>query len=754
MKEDKNEKETNEKINEENQNINNVKPASDIADSIVTILVDKIISDAVINSKINEIYKTMNNHCFDFLTYLINPYLKNRFIFYENGIEDLNQQKKELYFSSKPLEKINSWTVLTEPKCPEVDRCANTKTKTIKYKKYTDLKDDGLKESSFALDAEEDIKNIKNNNNVFDENEDHSNYNLGIKNKKELKNNIKDKKSQKDVNNEVKENKNKNDIKEKQPKNNVSKRINFNEDNSPKKKEKEEILELSVVNDLPMESYENKYSLINSNEENEKLRREREIEIQRKQEMKVVEKERQEKKNRLQLMKRMEKQFDSNRLTFDPDGKVINLRSHNVENLEGGFVFSKLRIKTEKNKKKSKLNLFDIVYPIEGVESTPINENKNESIANTRGTTLKGKEVLLNKIEVDLSKIKVEKNEEDKIWNNNVNNNNNNNKEKKESVLPSGANFDKIIPEIGVIITGENAREVKEGGFDYVKKYNKPSFNELSKFISESINLNSRNFSSLMNSNNDLNKNNNNINNYANNERLKTEENNYIGYKEEFNDNNPLIQNAHYLNNNIKYYSPNSNRYNNLGINNSILNSRKRNLFNSYDKVKAENGQFQSIQLSKNLNTQKLTNIFDDVINNNTSLNDYLKTKDVDNLDNLNYLEKAVLPFKNLRYKKQNGIRKLIDIGNDNNNLKQNSDQAFINRFNSQIVNNKEWGKEEDDIYKMQEKLNREMKGENQYQSIFRKQRNNRMKNYGMQIMTEGNNKRERKVPLFGGNIK
>ena len=67
MKEDKNEKETNEKINEENQNVNNVKPASDIADSIVTILVDKIISDAVINSKINEIYKTMNNHCFDFL---------------------------------------------------------------------------------------------------------------------------------------------------------------------------------------------------------------------------------------------------------------------------------------------------------------------------------------------------------------------------------------------------------------------------------------------------------------------------------------------------------------------------------------------------------------------------------------------------------------------------------------------------------------------------------------------------------------
>ena len=53
----------------------------------------------------------------------------------------------------------------------------------------------------------------------------------------------------------------------------------------------------------------------------------------------------------------------------------------------------------------------------------------------------------------------------------------------------------------------------KEGGFEYVKKYNKPSFNELSRFISESINMNSNNLSSLMNSNSDLNANNKSINN-------------------------------------------------------------------------------------------------------------------------------------------------------------------------------------------------------------------------------------------------
>ena len=747
--------ENNEKENKEKQDITQIKPSSDIADSVVTILVDKIISNAVINSKINDIYKTINSHCFTFLTNLINPYLKISFLFYENGIEDLNQQKKELFFSSKQLEKINTWNLLPEPKCCEIDRCANTKTKLVKYKKYTELKDDGLKESSFVLDGEEEIKKSLNDK---IEKKDNSN-----KNKKDNKISITN--SQKNIMQNInKENKNNNIKKKEEIKNKIKLKpiykYNENNNNSPQQKEKEEVLEISTVDDLPIESYENKYSLINSNEENDKLRKEREFELIKKEEMKKLEKDLQEKKNRQSLMKRMDKVFDSNRLTFDPNGKIINLKFQNYDNLEGGFVFSKLKIKTGNSKKKSVLNLMDVIYPIEGVDPNPPKENKNESIANTRRSTIKGKENLLNRIESDISKIKIEKNdEEDKIWKNNKNKNNY--KEKKESVLPSGANFDKIVPEIGVIITGENHNQVKEGGFEYVKKYNKPSFNELSKFISGSENLNSNNYSSFMNSNNtnnELYRNNSNINNYANNEYLKTEENNYIGYKEEFNDNNnPLIKNAHHLNNNLKYYSPSSNRYTNLSLNNSGLNSRSRHLLKSYDRVKTENNNnYQSIQLSKNFdisNSQNLKNIFNEEINSTNNKN--IKSIDVDNLQNLNYLEKAVLPFKQLRYRKQNGIPKLIDIGNENNIEKQNAGQVFMNKFNSQIINNKEWGKDDDDITKIQEKLNREMNYGNQQQSLFRKQRkNNRMKNFGIQIMTEGNNKRERKIPLFGGNLK
>ena len=172
-----------------------------------------------------------------------------------------------------------------------------------------------------------------------------------------------------------------------------------------------------------------------------------------------------------------------------------------------------------------------------------------------------------NKIDADISKIIVEKNYEDKINKSNFNKK----KEKdKGSILPSGYNFDKFVPEVGVVITGENDKDKKEGGFEYIKKFNKPSFNELSRFISQSIN--SGNFSSYLNSS-DINANNKSINN----EYVKTDENNYIGYKEEFNENNPLMQNVHKMNNiNLKYSSPDLKKFNSLKIYNP--NSRQRKL--------------------------------------------------------------------------------------------------------------------------------------------------------------------------------
>ena len=59
----------------------------------------------------------------------------------------------------------------------------------------------------------------------------------------------------------------------------------------------------------------------------------------------------------------------------------------------------------------------------------------------------------------------------------------------------------------------------------------------------------------------------------------------------------------------------------------------------------------------KVLNYLKIQIIIDEVINNNNIKSKYMKSIDINNIWNINYLEKAVLPFKNLRYKKCNGAR-------------------------------------------------------------------------------------------------
>ena len=751
MNNHKNEIQENVEAQNENQNINEYKATADIAETVATILIDKLISTAVITNKVNQTYKTLNDHCFTYLTNFINPYLESGFIFYENGIEDIDVQKNKIYFSHEPLEKINTWELIPEPTTCEMDRYANNKTKVKKYNKYTDIKMDNVKESSVAFDASEDAKTIRNNENTKDE------ISNNIKNKK------KEKEEEKTFDRYIKENKNKpldtnksqkltssiikssnknlNEVnKENKPTQKIKieqKRSRLNkylEDNAPKKKEKEEILEISVTDDLPKEAYENAFSIINSSDENNRLRREREIQIEQRNAQRLAEIER-EKKAKQKLYRRSDKDFDTNRLTFDPNGKIINLRSFN-EPLAVDFASSKIKVKSEQNKRKEILELKDVVYPIQGMELNNTNNTKNDTYSNMKD--------VVNKVDADISKIIVEKNYEDKINKNNLNKNNNN--KEKGSILPSGYNFDKFIPEVGVVITGENDKDKKEGGFEYIKKFNKPSFNELSRFISQSINSN--NFSSYLNSS-DLNANNKSINN----EYLKTDENNYIGYKEEFNENNPLMQNVHKMNNiNLKYSSPDLKKFNSLKIYNPS--SRQRKLLNSYDKINTEIGVNQSIQLSKNLeNNIHLKNIFDEPLTSNLGKN-YIKSIDVNDFDKMNYFEKAVLPFKKFTNKRKLNEQKQLQKEKEKLQ-KINSDEEYINKFNSKIINNKDWGKEDEDPAKIQQKLLEEIKNENKPKNLrLPRINNNRMKNLGMQIMTEGNNIRQRKTPLFGGNFK
>ena len=206
------------------------------------------------------------------------------------------------------------------------------------------------------------------------------------------------------------------------------------------------------------------------------------------------------------------------------------------------------------------------------------------------------------------------------------------------------------------------------------------------------------------------------------------------------------------LNINLKYSSPDLKKFNSLKIYNPS--SRQRKLLNSYDKINTEIGVNQSIQLSKNLeNNIHLKNIFDEPLTSNLGKN-YIKSIDVNDFDKMNYFEKAVLPFKKFTNKRKLNEQKQLQKEKEKLQ-KINSDEEYINKFNSKIINNKDWGKEDEDPAKIQQKLLEEIENENKPKNLrLPRINNNRMKNLGMQIMTEGNNIRQRKTPLFGGNFK
>ena len=103
-----------------------------------------------------------------------------------------------------------------------------------------------------------------------------------------------------------------------------------------------------------------------------------------------------------------------------------------------------------------------------------------------------------------------------------------------------GSNFELITPETGVIIHTEDEKIVKKGGFNYYNKYKKPSMKDYNELSERTIKLNQQLYSSPL-----INKN------------YSVENLEYIGFKKEFKDDNPLINNTN------KMTGTNNNKNNN-----------------------------------------------------------------------------------------------------------------------------------------------------------------------------------------------
>lgn len=139
----------------------------DLSENVVTIIIQKIISDIFIEDKMKKINSHYNSHCFKHLKNLLTPYLLTEFIFHENGIENKNKKdniNNEIYFNMIALTKENTWVKINEPKTSTIDRYTPNSNKT---KEIQDEIDDFIINDNKNKKNEENLISINNGKNLI-----------------------------------------------------------------------------------------------------------------------------------------------------------------------------------------------------------------------------------------------------------------------------------------------------------------------------------------------------------------------------------------------------------------------------------------------------------------------------------------------------------------------------------------------------------------------------------------------------------
>ena len=675
-------KENENEIISETKNKNIQIPSKDTAETVVTLILDKIILNIIVNKKIKDVYSNLPRHCFKYIHKLMSSYLRNNFIFHENGIDNLSYQQNLLFFDKKPIDKLNNWEKIKEPSVPEFDRHITGKNKVIKLTKKEEFdcinkneKEINISDiNSMQINSKDEMEEI---NNSLKESIDKINIKEKIekveKNEKAEKNEKKKKyKIKKTFGEIVREKK----LKEKENNKNIKrdKILKKSEGKNYKNIIEDEDDEDNFV--LPMTAHDlnyidNTYNFYNNSEENDLLRKEREELLIQKEKDRIKEEEKKKKEKKKKFKLHIHKNFESNILTFDPNGEIIQKRLNNLDIIKKDFKNPKLVIKDKNNTKSLQIEKRrSILRPIKEHKKNNKYINKNNS----------QKEIIIfnpnDKTDLfDFEKDKM-KNSGDK------------------EIKISGNNFELVNPEVGVVISNEFSNRKKEGGFEYFKKYNKPSMKDYSKLSLFSGNL----LSSYMYSNDsniDIN------NNYK-------DENNYVGFKEEFNENNPLFQDVYKIpslnqtKNKIKDNEHNQSiNISNLNIlkNKKIFlknekNKNKNNLIHSYDSIKMNsnryknNNSYNSIRLNENIKNNNLKNIFTESEENKSNK----KYNSID-IDSYSYLRNKAYILKG---KKGLIRRRELPIITENNGKKDNLDEFIdikeIDKFNFRIIKNKKWG--------------------------------------------------------------
>ena len=529
-----------------------------IAEGIVKLLLDKIINISIHQSDISKIDKQINSYCFEFIQAQIEPLFEENFINYTK----LKDDKNTLFWKNKKQPE-NQWIEIFEPESVEYDRFESSQVNIQEIQK-----------------KKETIHEI-NEGNEHNENIDNNDRKNDIKKSKIIKektirmNNLRlnTKKEETNIN---KENNKENlyNIENKTQKNIIQ--INPNQNNRGGKRK------IPLI-DFPSEDIpgiDNEYKHEKYDPPNIHILR-KDIE----EEIKNKEKEMKLNNNKVKSVKIKEdsdkinknlKPLDTNKFTFDSNGKIISFKQYKLDNLSKDFTFIRNTIKAK-------------------------SENEEVKIKPTKPSRLsiKGQN--------DIVVIK------DNKMNDYINRDDNKAKITKEKIIPSGSNFKLILPNIGVVVKENN--DMKEGSKDFNKYFKKYSINDYDKILNEYVPL--QNKTKLKNNLEKLNVtspniqkqfstsvdkiNNNTINTtQINMSPINNKRNENMNPLLTSNDNIPINENSFNLNSSYMKTAGNNSKNKNSGLYNPLLTSfNQRSAYINFSKDRKRNDFADSIIMKK-----------------------------------------------------------------------------------------------------------------------------------------------------------
>ena len=464
------------------------------SESIAKALVDKIITISVRKSHNNHLNKIYKNYYFDCMQNQLDILFATNYLYYYDEPE--NEERNKIFWN-KNLEKKNTWVEITEPNSSKIDRYENVFMQFINYNPpHVDNIDN--KKSSIMRSSTFNEGN-SNKDDLFDSkipNNASQKFSLKIKdvlNKKgnEILDILEEKSSASSKDEDTNRKKKKitkvrksiKHITKTKKKNNISpKRDSLIKSISPKKESSKE-KKNSDDEDISKNKKSKRQSILAMNfieipnidkESNNEIYSPPDVEKLRKAVIEgKIKKEKEEKKHA--LIKKMtsinnvenifgddNKMIDSNKLTFDSNGKIISFKPIKIESFNKDFLSLKNGIKSlEINNANNKKSRF----------KRNKNKNQNEIIQREKSYD---KEIII-------------KNPEDDPEGKNSINYVKMSAIKNEQKIPSGSNFSLMLPNIGVTLREDD--QVKEGKKEFGKYFKKYSMNDYDKILHEFLPL-------------------------------------------------------------------------------------------------------------------------------------------------------------------------------------------------------------------------------------------------------------------------